>query len=472
MVESSKPCFFRNISSCCPDNRDTHTVVADLEGSLLRRNHHSLLRSRCLRDRRSPPSPSPSTTHPLAFLLRNLVSESAGVRVLVFASLAGVKLSSINSVARAVLPKFYASEVRADAWRVFSACGRRWVVTAIPRVMVEPFAKEYLGADVVVGSELGVYKGRTTGLVVGPGVVAGDVKEAALRKMLGDSTVPEIGIGHRKSYSLLSALCKEAYVVSEKLETEEFVGGGHLLRPIVFHDGRLVQKPTPLRALLTVVWFPIGFLLACLRIAAGSLLPMPFVSPVLRLLGVRIIVKGNPPSASSSGVLFVCSHRTLLDPIFLSAALRRPVPALTYSVSRLSELLSPITTIRLSRNRSTDAATIRRLLATGDLAICPEGTTCREPFLLRFSSLFAELTDDIVPVAMENRMGMFHGTTARGWKGMDPFYFFMNPSPAYKVTFLEKLPKALTCGAGRPSYEVANDVQRLIAGFSPTSAQI
>ncbi|KAG0448560.1 hypothetical protein HPP92_027776 [Vanilla planifolia] len=465
MVESSKPCFFRNISSCCPDDRDTHTVVADLEGSLLREESSFPFFALVAFETGGPLRLLLLLLlTPLAFLLRNLVSESAGVRVLVFASLAGVKLSSINSVARAVLPKFYASEVRADAWRVFSACGRRWVVTAIPRVMVEPFAKEYLGAD-VVGERGRVYKGRTTGLVVGQGVVAGDVKEAALRKMLGDSTVPEIGIGHRKSYSLLSALCKEAYVVSEKLETEEFVGGGHLLRPIVFHDGRLVQKPTPLRALLTVVWFPIGFLLACLRIAAGSLLPMPFVSPVLRLLGVRIIVKGNPPSASSSGVLFVCSHRTLLDPIFLSAALRRPVPALTYSVSRLSELLSPITTVRLSRNRSTDAATIRRLLATGDLAICPEGTTCREPFLLRFSSLFAELTDDIVPVAMENRMGMFHGTTARGWKGMDPFYFFMNPSPAYEVTFLEKLPKALTCGAGRPSHEVANDVQRLIAGI-------
>ena len=33
-------------------------------------------------------------------------------------------------------------------------------------------------------------------------------------------------------------------------------------------------------------------------------------------------------------------------------------------------------------------------------------------------------------------MGMFHGTTARGWKGMDPFYFFLTPSPAYVVTFL------------------------------------
>lgn len=260
---------------------------------------------------------------------------------------------------------------------------------------------------------------------------------------------------------------QESYIVPAEAGIQP-LSPDKLPKPIVFHDGRLVQKPTPITALLIILWIPIGFPLACLRIAAGALLPMPIVYHAFWSLGVRVTIKGTPPppakkSLSQMGVLFVCSHRTLLDPIFLSTALARPIPAVTYSLSRLSEVISPIKTVRLNRDRAKDSEMIKKLLQDGDLVICPEGTTCREPFLLRFSALFAELTDELVPVAMSNRMSMFHGTTARGWKGMDPFYFFMNPSPAYEVTFLNKLPRDLTCGGGKSSHEVANYIQRMTA---------
>ncbi|KAK6922086.1 Phospholipid/glycerol acyltransferase [Dillenia turbinata] len=459
--------IYPSVDTCKSTDRESHTAVADMDGTLLI-GHSSfpyfalvafeiggVLRLLFL-----------LLLSPLAGFLYYFISESAGIQVLIFASFAGMKVSSIESVARAILPKFYSSDLHPKTYRVFSACGKRVVLTANPRIMVEAFLKDFLGADMVLGTEIETFKGRATGFVREPGVLVGLNKAEALKKALGE-TEPEIGLGDRHTDFPFMALCKEGYMVPHEQGVKP-VTSDKLPKPIIFHDGRLVQKPTPLMALLTILWYPIGFVLAWLRIAAGALLPMPIVYYAFWALGVRVTIKGTPPppakkSTGRSGVLFICSHRTLLDPIFLSTALGRPIPAVTYSVSRLSEIISPIKTVRLTRDRATDASMIKKLLEEGDLAICPEGTTCREPFLLRFSALFAELTDELVPVAMVNKMSMFHGTTARGWKGMDPIYFFMNPSPAYEVTFLNKLPHELTCGSGNSSHEVANYIQRVIA---------
>jgi 1-acyl-sn-glycerol-3-phosphate acyltransferase len=285
---------------------------------------------------------------------------------------------------------------------------------------------------------------------------------------------------------------QEAYIVPSN-EAVERVPKSEYLKPLIFHDGRLVCRPTPLMSLAILLWTPIGFTLAVIRVFVGIGVPLWLAPLVAMLLGVSVTVKGIPPTYSSSsssssssatttsgdssnggrqrGVLFVCSHRTLLDPIFLSIAAGRQVSAVTYSISRLSEVLSPIRTVRLTRCRNKDALTMATLLNEGDLAVCPEGTTCREPFLLRFSSLFAELADHIVPVTMNIKIQMFHGTTARGWKGMDPFFFFMNPAPTYEVTFLEQLPIEMTCTGGKTSHEVANYIQKMLAnslGFQCT----
>ncbi|KAL2245600.1 glycerol-3-phosphate acyltransferase 1 [Sesamum indicum] len=396
------------------------------------------------------------------------------LRAMIFLTFCGLRLKDMESVSRAVLPKFYLENLNFHAYEAVCSAGSKVVFTSVPRVMVEGFLKEYLSVDSVVGTELQTKGKFFTGLVSSSGLL---VKHRALKELFGDKR-PDIGIGSSSLHDhLLISLCKEAYVVSKeeaKSNPSSVMPRDKYPKPLVFHDGRLAFLPTPFATLSMFMWLPIGILLAVFRLFVGICLPYNLAILLGIASGVNLKVKGCPPmkSQNGKGVLYVCTHRTLLDPVFLSTSLGKPLTAVTYSLSKMSEILAPIRTVRLTRDRKRDGETMQKLLSEGDLVVCPEGTTCREPYLLRFSSLFAELADEIVPVAMNTDVTMFYGTTASGLKCLDPIFFLMNPRPSYSVEILGKVPRELTCAGGKSSYEVANYIQKelgMALGFECTS---
>uniref|UniRef100_A0A0D9YC14 Phospholipid/glycerol acyltransferase domain-containing protein n=1 Tax=Oryza glumipatula TaxID=40148 RepID=A0A0D9YC14_9ORYZ len=397
----------------------------------------------------------------------------AGVRVMAFVTFFGLRPRDMDLVARAVLPKFYMEGLNAQVYsRLWLPARRKVVVTGAPRVMVEWFLKEYMAADVVVGGELHVVRvgrGRYfTGMLCGPGGSAAPaLKHKALQaEALGtDNAMADVAVVGNASQldHPCFPYCKEVYVVNRESTKTARLPRGRYPKPLIFHDGRLAFLPTPSAALAFFLFLPLGVILSVIRISIGILLPYKISFGAGALFGVRYRTSGlraPEPGVKRRGVLYVCTHRTLVDPIMLTAALQKPVPAVTYSLSRLSEVIAPIKTVRLTRDRERDAETMSRLLEHGDLAVCPEGTTCREPYLLRFSPLFAELADDMEPVALDAQVTTLYGTTASGHKWLDPVVFFANPQPAYRVDFLGAVPREWTRAGGRAGAEVANWVQR------------
>ncbi|KAH0464132.1 hypothetical protein IEQ34_006918 [Dendrobium chrysotoxum] len=418
------------------------------------------------------------------------------LRVMVFVTFCGLKCSDMNIVVRAVLPKIYTEEIDRRIYEVALAAGKRVVLTSLPKLMVERFVEECFGDQTqVFGPELEVVGGKYfTGRFAGGGTVA--ERMLAVKNRFGEekADVGLLGLSDLND-QLLIPCSKEVYIVTKEEPNSinstrtsataatdasaTNIPREKYQRPPIFHDGRLAFLPTPSASLCLVLYLPFATLLSILRILTGLLLPYSLCPPLGAALGVHFrVIQHRPlssssssPSPSPSGVLYVCTHRTLLDPIFLSHALFRPIPVVTYSLSRISESISPIPTVRLTRNRLSDSHTMRRLLAAGNLAVCPEGTTCREPYLLRFSPLFAELADDIEPVAIEAHCSMFYGTTATGMKSLDPIFFFMNPRPSYQISFLGRVPKEKTVAGGWSAVDVANRIQRELAeelGFQCT----
>ncbi|KAK9284817.1 hypothetical protein L1049_023994 [Liquidambar formosana] len=398
---SQQPLLFPSVTKCGKENRGSDTLVCDIHAVLLRSHSFfpyfmlvafeggSIIRAFFL-----------LLSCPLLLFL----DYELKLRVMIFITFCGLRLKDMESVGRAVLPKFYLENLNLQAYEVLASTGSRVVFTSVPRVMVKGFLKEYLNVDDVIGTELHTVGKYYTGLLSGSGLL---VKHRALKEFFGEKN-PEIGLGSSSLHDhLFISLCKEAYVVNKedrKSSANSVTPRDRYPKPLIFHDGRLAFLPTPLATLSMFMWLPLGIILAIFRLFVGIFLPYKLAFFLGSWSGVNIRVKGSDPSRSdvNKGVLYVCTHRTLLDPVFLSLS----------------------------------------------------------------------LADEIVPVAMNTHVSMFYGTTASGFKWLDPILFFMNPRPSYYVHILGKVPRELTCAGGKPSYEVANHIQRLLAdalGFECTT---
>ncbi|KAF2554750.1 hypothetical protein F2Q68_00017908 [Brassica cretica] len=383
---------------------------------------------------------------PVTALLNVFSYKNAALKLMIFVATAGLRESEIELVARDVLPKFYMDDLSMDTWNVFSSYKKRIVVTRMPRLMVERFAKQYLIAEEVIGTELIVNRfGFVTGLIQET-----DIDSTCLNRVasLFVDRKPHLGLGRRPASTTFISLCEEQ--IHEPVKWNQHVEV-QPPKPVIFHDGGLMKRPTPANALTILLWFPFGIILAVIRILGDFIFPMWLIPYVISLSFCRVTVKGKPqPKAGNSGgVLFV----------FLISDL-----------SRFYDILSPVPIVRFTRNRDVDAVMMKQELSKGDLVVCPEGSICYQPFVLRFSAMFAELTDRIVPVAVNCRFGSFQ-RPLRSWNGLYLIFLFMNPTLEYEITFLDQLPLEATCSSGNSPYDVANHVQRILAdtlGFECT----
>ncbi|KAK3039076.1 hypothetical protein RJ639_028527, partial [Escallonia herrerae] len=293
-----------SVTKCNLEGRNSQTLVCDIHGTLLRSQSFfpffmlvafeggSILRAFFL-----------LLSCPLLLVLDHELK----IRVMIFITFCGLKLKDMESVGRAVLPKFYLENLNRQVYEVLASTGTKVVFTSVPRVMVDGFLKEYLDVESVVGTELQIVGKYFTGLVSNSGLL---VKHRAVKEFFGERK-PDIGLGNSAPHDhLFVSLSKEAYVVTKedsKSSASTVMPRERYPKPLVFHDGRLAFLPTPLATLCMFMWLPVGIILGIFRLIVGIYLPYKAAIFLGCLSGVNIRVKGYRPyrSEKGKGVLYI-----------------------------------------------------------------------------------------------------------------------------------------------------------------------
>ncbi|XP_071705663.1 probable glycerol-3-phosphate acyltransferase 8 [Rutidosis leptorrhynchoides] len=252
--------MFPPISECNLSTINHRSIAADLDGTLLRGSFSfpyyvlmaieagSLLRGLIL-----------SLSIPIITIIFIFISEDLAGKLIIFITFTGIRINDIEFVSRAILPRFYAANVRQDSFEVFDSCERKVIVTANPVVMVDVFVKECLGGVKVIGTEIDVdpVTKRATGFVKEPGFLIGEWKKIAVEKEFGDD-LPDIGIGDRESDYDFMSICKESYLVPRD-HSASVLSPDRLKKQPIFYDDYLDQPPHPM---LTYLWLPFRFVLS------------------------------------------------------------------------------------------------------------------------------------------------------------------------------------------------------------------
>lgn len=114
-------------------------------------------------------------------------------KIMVMVCFVGLREDKVVRVAQATLPKYFLEDVGREGLEVARGVKRvAGVCRLIPRVMVEPFLREYTGLEVVVGREVKMIRGRYVGLL-------GKESEGRLWQAKFDQT-EMIGFGSSSSY--------------------------------------------------------------------------------------------------------------------------------------------------------------------------------------------------------------------------------------------------------------------------------